>query len=91
MRRPPFPIDEPIRSRSPAVAVDEEGEVRVVQEKLAVEAFNRDWVIVFTGDKVKRGICVVKQRLRLQCLKAHNLKATSAGNAELGAKEVYRL
>lgn len=35
--RPTFPVDDPIRPRPPAVAVDKEGKVGIMQEKFAIE------------------------------------------------------
>jgi hypothetical protein len=48
-----LPGDLPVRTRPPAVAVDEEGEVAVVQEELAVHALDVDWLdVFFAGDEV---------------------------------------
>ncbi len=55
-----FPADEPIRPSSPPVAVDEERELRIVQEKFAVESFDGDGHVVLAGDKVQRGIGEIK-------------------------------
>ena len=47
-----FPTDEPIRSGSPSVAVDEEREFAVVEKELAVQSFDGDWNVVLAGNEV---------------------------------------
>jgi hypothetical protein len=48
-----FPINSPIRSGPPTIAVDEERKLGVVQEELAVEAFDMDWPNIFlSSDEV---------------------------------------
>lgn len=49
-----FPLDLPVGSCSPAVAVDEKAEIGVVEEELAVETFDVDGPNVFlAGDEIK--------------------------------------
>lgn len=83
-----FPIDQPIWPGSPAISVDEEREIGVVEEEFAVEPFDGDGDDVFSGDKVKRGIRMVEKRLRFECFKADDFEATRAGDAELRPQEV---
>ena len=55
-----FPLNFPVLSRSPAVTVDEEGEVGIVEEELAVQTLYVDRLDVFLScDKVQRGIGLV--------------------------------
>lgn len=61
-----FPIDAPVRPSSPAVPVNEEGEVGIMEEELAIESFDRDGDYVFAGDEIERGIGMVKKWLSLQ-------------------------
>ncbi len=60
-----FPIDYPIRSGSPPVAVNEEREVSVVEKEFAIEAFDGDGTNVFASDEVQGGVGMVKERLSL--------------------------
>jgi len=45
--RLPFPINSPIGSRSPTIAVDEEGEFGVIEKKFAIKSFNVNWSDTF--------------------------------------------
>ena len=59
-----FPLNLPVGTRSPAVPVDEEAEVGVVEQKLAIETLDVDRPdILAPSDKVKRGVSLVEQRL----------------------------
>ena len=51
--RPPFPIDQPVRSSSPAVPIHEERKICIVEEKFAVESFDRYWYVVFPSDEIQ--------------------------------------
>ena len=83
-----FPVDAPVWPSSPAVPVDKEGEVSVVEEELAIKPFDRDWDDVFAGDKVEGGIGVVEKWLGLQSFQTYNFEATGACDAKLRSQEV---
>ena len=83
-----FPIYQPIWSSPPTVAIDEEREVRIMEEEFAIEPFNRDRYYVFSCDKVKRCVCVVQQRLSLESFEAYDFKATGTRDTKLGTQEV---
>lgn len=85
---PSFPIDQPIWSGSPSIPVDKERKVRIMEEKFAVEPFNRDRDDILASDEVKRSVGMVEKGLSLQGFQAHDLEAARAGNAELGSQEV---
>lgn len=60
--RCPFPGDLPIRSSAPAISIDEEAEVRVVEQELPVETFYVYGLdILLARDKVERGVGLVEQ------------------------------
>ena len=86
-----FPVDSPVGSRSPTVAIHEERELRVIEKELAVETFdvNRSNVLL-ASHEVQRSIGLIKQRLRFESFKRHNFKSASASNAKLRFEEVYR-
>ena len=51
--RLPFPVNSPIWSGSPSIAVDEERELRIIEQELAIEALNMDWSdVLLSRDKV---------------------------------------
>ena len=78
-----LPLNLPVLSSSPAVAVDEEGEVGVVEQELAVQALDVDWLdVLFSCDEVKRGIGLVQERLALCGFERYHFKATGAADAE---------
>jgi hypothetical protein len=84
-----LPVDTPLRSCPPSITIDEEGELRVVQEELAVETLNMDWLdVLFTRNEIERSISLIEQRLCLEGLKRHDFKAASTGNAELRLEEM---
>ena len=57
-----FPIDLPVRSGSPTVAIDEEGEVGIVEQKLAVQPLDVDRLeVLLACDEIQRGIGLVEQ------------------------------
>lgn len=56
-----FPGNLPVLPGSPAVSIDEEGEVGIVEEKLAVEPLDVDGFGIFlSGDKVERCVGLVE-------------------------------
>lgn len=57
--RASFPVDEPVLSGSPAVPVDKEREIRVVEKEFAIESFDGYRYIVFPFDKIQRRIGVI--------------------------------
>lgn len=84
-----LPVDPPVRSCAPAIAVDEERELRVVEQELAVETLDVDGAnVLLPRDEVERRVGLVEERLRLQGLERDDFEATSAGDAELRLKEV---
>ena len=84
-----LPGDAPIGPGAPAVAVDEEGEVGVVEQELAVQTLDVDgFGLLLARHKVEGGIGLVEQRLGLESLQADDLEAAGAGNAQLGLEEV---
>ena len=55
-----FPLNLPVLSRSPSVPVDEEREVRVVKEELAVQTLYVDRLdVLLSCDEVQRGIGLI--------------------------------
>ena len=55
-----FPLDLPILSRSPPIAVDKEGEVRIVEEELAVQTLDVDRLdVLLSCNEVQRGISLI--------------------------------
>lgn len=78
---PPFPVDDPVRPRPPPVAIDEEGEVGIMQQELAIQPFNGHWNVILSGHKIQRSVGIIQKRLRLKSLQADNLESSSASNA----------
>lgn len=84
-----LPRNLPIRTRPPAVAIDEERKLGIVQEELAIEPFEVDgFDVLLPCDKVQRRIGLVEEGLRFERLDADDFKSTGATNAELGLEEV---
>ena len=55
-----FPLNLPVLSRSPPVAIDKEGEVGVVEEELAVQTLYVDrFDILLSCDKVQGSVSLV--------------------------------
>jgi len=56
-----FPGNLPVLPGSPAVPIDKEGEVGIVEKEFAVEPLNMDGFGVFlSGDKIEGGVGLVK-------------------------------
>ena len=86
-----LPINSPFRSSPPSIAVNKEGEFRVVKQELPVKSFDVNRLdSFFTSHKVERSISLVKQRLCLKGLKGNNFEASCAGDAKLRLEEVNR-
>lgn len=52
--RRPFPLYLPVRSCSPAIAIDEKAEIGVIEEEFAVQTLNMYWTnIFFAGNEVE--------------------------------------
>ena len=86
-----FPGDPPVWTCTPSIPVDKEGEVTIVEKELAVHSLDMDGLnIFFAGDKVKRSVGLIEQRLTLGSLKADNLKATSAAHTQGRSEKVDR-
>lgn len=61
-----FPLNLPILSCSPSITIDEETKVRVVEQELAIQSLDVDWLyVLFARHKVERGIGLVEERLSL--------------------------
>lgn len=57
-----FPGDLPVLSSSPPIPIDEETEVRIVEQELAVKTLNMNWLdIFFSCDEVKGRVCLVEK------------------------------
>ena len=84
-----LPGDPPIGPCAPAVAVDEEGEIGVIEQELAVQTLDMDgFGLLLARNKVQRGIGLIEQRLGLERLETDDLEAAGAGDAQLGFEEV---
>lgn len=64
-----FPLDLPVRPRAPAVSIDEEAKVRIVEEEFPVQAFNvnRPYVLL-ACDKIERSVGLIQEGLSLRRL-----------------------
>ena len=59
-----LPRDFPIRPGSPSVSIDKKGEIRVAEEKFAIESLNVDRLgVLFACNEIEGGIGLVKERL----------------------------
>ena len=86
-----LPVDAPLRPCSPAVTVDEERELRVVEEELAVESLDVDRLnILLARDKVKRRVGLIEQGLCLECFQGDDFEAASTSDTKLRLEEVHR-
>lgn len=84
-----FPGDLPVRTRTPAVAVDEERKVAVVEEELAVHTLDVNrFHILFACNEVERRVGLIQQGLRLRGLQADHFKASGTANTESRTEEV---
>ena len=61
-----------------------------MQEKFAVQPFDRNRDNVFAGDEVEGRVGMVEKWLGLQGFKTYDLEPTRACNAELGSQKVNR-
>lgn len=87
--RQALPLDAPVGARAPAVAVDKERELAVVEQELAVEALDVDRShVLLARDEVERGVGLVEEGLRFEGLEGDDFEAAGAGDAELGLEEV---
>jgi hypothetical protein len=85
-----LPRNLPIWSCSPTIPIDEKRVVCVTKQELACHALDMYWLdVLLAHDEIERCICLVEQRLCLECLEANNLEAAGAANTELGPQEVY--
>jgi hypothetical protein len=76
-------LDLPVRAGSPAIAVDEEAEVGVVEKKFAVQALDVDGFDVFlSGDEVQGGVGLVEEGLTFGGFKGDDFKALGASDAK---------
>lgn len=79
----PLPADLPVGARSPAVAVDEEGEIAVVEEEFSVQAFDVDGFDVFSPrDEVEGRVGLVQQGLCLGGFQTDDFETAGAADAE---------
>ena len=77
-----LPFDLPVRSCSPAIAVDKKTEVGIVEKEFAVQTLNVNrFNILFAGDEVERGVGLVQKSLPLCCLKRNNFEAFRTSDA----------
>ena len=85
-----FPLDLPVGSCSPAIAIHKEAEIRVIEQELPVQTFYMDGLYaLLSRDEVERGVSLVEQRLAFSGFQGHNLEAASAANAECTTQVVY--
>ena len=57
-----FPLYPPIRPSSPPIAINKKAEIRIIEEKLAIQPFDVNWLDVLSAsNKVERGICLIEQ------------------------------
>ena len=84
-----LPGDAPIGSGAPPVPIDEEGEIGVIEQELAVQALDMDrFRLLLARHEVQRSVRLVEQRLGLERLQADDLEAAGTGNTQLGLEEV---
>ncbi len=89
--RLPFPVDHPVGSRPPAIAIDKQRELAVVEQKLAVESLDVDRLeVLFARHEIERGVGLVKQRLPVERLDADDLEAARTAHAQLRSQEMDR-
>lgn len=89
--RLPFPIDPPVWSRSPTIAVNKERKLGIIEKKFAVETLDMYWPdIFFTCDEIQRRICLVEKRLGFKCLQGNYFKASCTSHTKLRLEEVNR-
>lgn len=74
--RPTFPINHPVRSRSPTISVYKEREVSVMEKKFAIEPLDRDRDDVLASDEIEGSVGVIQKRLGLQGLEAYHFEAS---------------
>ena len=86
-----FPCDLPIRSRTPAVAVNEKAEVGIVEEELPIQTFYVDGSdILLTCDEVERRIGLVEQGLSLGGFQRDDFEAFGTSDTKSRAEVVHR-
>ena len=84
-----LPGDAPIGSGAPPVPIDEEGEIGVIEQELAVQALDMDrFRLLLARHEVQRRVRLVEQRLGLERLQTDDLEAAGTGNTQLGLEEV---
>lgn len=78
-----FPLYLPVRSCAPAIAIDEEAEVGVVEEEFAVETLDVDGTnVFFASDEIKGCVGLVEEGLTLSGLEGDNFKPFGTAHAE---------
>lgn len=76
-----FPLDLPVGSRTPAIAINKEAEVRIVEQELPVKTLYVNRLHTFlAGYEIERGVGLVEQGLPLGGLKGDDFEAASAAH-----------
>ena len=84
-----LPGDAPIGSGAPPVPIDEEGEIGVIEQELAIQTLDMDrFRLLLARHEVQRRVRLVEQRLGLERLQTDDLEAAGTGNTQLGLEEV---
>src|SRR5690242_5390129 len=80
-----LPLYFPILSCAPAVPVDEERKIRIIEQELAIQPLNMYGLDVFlASDKVQRRVGLVEQGLSFSCFKGDDFEATGTTDTEGG-------
>lgn len=86
-----FPLDLPVGSCTPAIAIHEEAEIGVVEEEFAVKTLDVDGPdVLFTRHKVKGSVSLVQERLTFGGFERDNFETFGASYAKSGSKVVDR-
>ena len=87
--RSAFPGDFPVGTRSPSIAIHEEGKVSVVKQEFSVQPLHVDWLDVFLlRNEVEGSVSLVKEGLSFGCFQADNFEALRTTNTKSRPKEV---
>lgn len=86
-----LPLDLPVRPCTPAVAINKEAEVRVVEQEFPIQTFYVDWLhTLLARDEVERGIGLVEQRLPFSRFQGDDLEAASAAHTQRATQIMNR-
>jgi hypothetical protein len=84
-----FPLDLPVRARTPAISIDEEAEIRIVEQELPIQTFYVNGLYALLArDEIKGGVGLIEEGLAFSCFEGHDFEALGTADTERTAQVV---